>query len=396
MIVIAGVGRTIFDRRKDNSHFRDWVGTAFEEALVMSGLARSELDALVVASESDFFSLQLNPGVVLASDLGLVGLPCQRVEGGGASGHLALQAGVAMIGSGQARRVAVVGFEATASGLPAEQVVRLYGMSFDAWTEGMSEIPPVALYALSAKAFMQRTGATLSDFTQIAVLNRQYAEANPLSRPLPAPSYDEVMESPALYDPYRKFDCSPLSDGAAAIILAEENAIPAARATRSASIAGCGNATAAARLGDRPDPGFFQAKQRAAQIAYSRAGIDRPHQAIGLAEVYDSFSGAQLQALEVLGLMSDANTLLHEHREGYFARGGSLPVNLSGGLLGQGTVPGATGLAQIGACALQLEGCYHPGLQVDHAPRYALADTHGGIASVCAVTVIEKPRGDRP
>ena len=384
MVLVAGTGMTAFSRRKDGSGFRDWAGQAFQAALASAGLERRDIDALVVASESDFFSLQLNPASVLADDFGLAGVACQRVEGGGASGQLAVHAATALVRGGLAKRVAVVGFEASASYLDAADVSMLYGFSFDAWTDGMTGVSATALYALSAKMFMARSGAGVDDFARVSVQNRKNACGNPDAHlPLDI-SVEDVAASPMISDPYRRLDCSPLSDGAAAIILTAPGAAPADR-QGAARITGIGAASDRARLGDRNDPGQFCGKRAAAKRAYAMAGIDRPAEQIGLAEVYDAFAGAQLQAIEALGLSAD---LLGEHRAGGFAPGGRLPVNLSGGLLGQGAPVGATGIAQLIACARQVEGTYHDALQMPSPPALAVADTHGGVATTCAVTVL--------
>ncbi|MEX3011505.1 thiolase family protein [Hoeflea sp. TYP-13] len=385
MVLVAGTGMTAFNRRKDGSGFRDWAEEALREALVSAKLGRGDIDALVVASESDFFSMQLNPASVLADDIGLAGAACQRVEGGGASGQLAVHAGVAMVLSGSARRVAVVGFEPSASYLSGAAVSELYGYSFDAWTDGMTGISATALYALSAKAFMARCGANHDDFSVISVQNRENARDNPKAHLPLEITQEEVRESLMVSDPYRRLDCSPLSDGAAAIILTDPNAAPADR-KNAARIAGIGAANDRVRLGDREDPGLFKAKQVAAKRAYALAGISEPARQIDLAEIYDAYSGAQLQAIEALGLSND---FLKEHRSGGFSPSGRLPVNLSGGLMGQGAPVGATGVAQVAACAQQIEGTYHTGLQMRKPPRHAVADTHGGIATTCAVTVLE-------
>lgn len=385
MVLVAGTGMTAFNRRKDGSGFRDWVSEAFNAALVSADVERRDIDALVVASESDFFSLQLNPSSVLADDFGLIGAACHRVEGGGASGQLAIHAGVALVVSGRARRVAVVGFEPSASFLEAAMVTELYGYSFDAWTDGITGISSTALYALSAKAFMQRTGATSSDFAAIAVQNRKNARDNPDAHlPLDITELD-VLGSPIVSEPYRRLDCSPLSDGAAAVILAAKDSMPASRC-EAPRIAGVGAANDRVRLGDRSDPGYFRAKNTAANRAYQMADIPQPHNQIEIAEVYDAYSGAQLQAIEALGLSAD---FLAEHRRGEFYPSGRLPVNLSGGLLGLGAPVGATGVAQIIACARQIEGSYHGGLQMARPPRIAIADTHGGVGTTCAVTVLK-------
>ena len=383
MVLVAGTGMTAFNRRKDGSGFRDWASEAFEEALVAAQIGRRDIDALVVASESDYFSMQLNPASVLADDFGLAGVACQRAEGGGASGQVAVHAGVALIRSGVARRVAVVGFEPSASYLSGTAVSELYGYSFDAWTDGMTGVSATALYALSAKAFMARCGATFEDFAAIAVLNRTYACDNPLAHLPLEITLDDVAESPMISDPYTRLDCSPLSDGAAALILSHPDAAPQSR-RRCARIAGIGAGSDRVRLGDRADPGYFAGKQIAAKRAYEMAGIARPETEIDLAEVYDAYSGAQLQAIEALGLSQD---FMDEFRSGGFTQSGRLPVNLSGGLMGQGAPVGATGIAQAVTCVRQIEGSYHSGLQLHDPPRVAIADTHGGVATVCAVTV---------
>jgi acetyl-CoA C-acetyltransferase len=165
------------------------------------------------------------------------------------------------------------------------------------------------------------------------------------------------------------------------VILSAPDALPADR-RGAARIVGMGAATDRA-LGARPDPGRFTAKTRAMQVACRMAGVTSGQ--IGLAEVYDAYAGATFQALDALGLSDRPGADL---AEGRFARDGKLPVNLSGGLLGQGAAPGATGIAQIATCALLLEGRYHPNAQPNRVPSHALADTHGGICSNAAVTLL--------
>lgn len=376
---------TPFNRRKDNSSFRDWARNAVQDALDDAGLETRDIDAFIVASESDFFTLQLNPAALLADDCGLIGVAAKRVEGGGATGHLAVHAGVADVASGLARRVLVLGVEPSASHLKGADVSALYGLSFDAWTDGMTGIDSTSLYALSAQSFMARTGARADDFAEIAVRNRTYACANPNAHlPLDI-SRADVAASPMVAAPYRRLDCSPLSDGAAAIILARAADLPAKRGGR-ARFRAVASAVDTVRLGERRDPGYFAGKHLAAARAYALAGISADD--INLAEVYDSYSGAQLQAVEALGFAKE--NILAAAREGMFSPEGALPVNLSGGLLGQGAPVGATGVAQVLSAALQLEGRYF-GRQARNRPRFALVDTHGGIATLNAISILEAP-----
>lgn len=355
------------------------------EALQDADLEARDIDALIVASESDFFTLQLNPSALLADECGLIGVAAKRVEGGGASGHLAVHAGVAEIASGMARRVLVLGVEPSASHLKGQDVATLYSLSFDAWTDGMMGIDSTALYALSAQSFMARTGANLEDFAAVSIRNHAHARLNPKAHLPLEITAEDVAESPTICHPYRRLDCSPLSDGAAAIILARASDLPA-RTNGRARFRAAVSAADTVRLGERRDVGFFDGKQRAAQRAYRFAGLNAAD--IGLAEVYDSYSGAQLQALEALGLAG--TDVVGAERDGYFNAQGALPVNLSGGLLGQGAPVGATGVAQVLSAALQLEGRYF-GAKPEIQPRFALVDTHGGLATLNAVSILEGP-----
>lgn len=381
-ITVTGAALSPFNRRRDGSGFRDWAASAFEAALAMSGLARADIDALYVASESDFFHLQLNPASILATELGLVGASMTRCEGGGASGQLAVHAALRAVQVGAARHAAVIGFDPSAQALPADAMRTLYGYSFDAWTDGMTGLTSTALYALSYQVFACAHATTDADLAAVTLQNRANACLNPTAH---LPRHDtaaDIAASPVIAHPYRRLHCAPLSDGAAAVILSGAGHIPANRAT-APRIAGAGAATDHMHLGARANPGVFSAKTRAMQRACAEADIQPG--VIDFAEIYDAYAGAQLQGIAALGLSDDVPQAL---REGRFAPGGACPVNLSGGLMGQGAPVGATGVGQTATCALVLEGRYHAGLQPQTLPRVALADTHGGICTTSAVTLL--------
>lgn len=383
MVLIIGAALTPFNRRRDGSGFRDWASEAFDAALAMSGIDRGEIDALIIASESDFFTLQLNPASVLAQDLGLCGAETLRVEGGGATGQLAVHAGVERILSRRARHVAVVGVDPSASALAGDSIRELYGYSFDFWTDGLAGITATSLYALSWQAFAATHGGMAHDLNAVTIKNRGNAMANPNAH-LPRQHVEEdFATSPMIASPYRRLHCSPLSDGAAALILSAPDAAPAARRNMAPQITGIGAASDLPGLGHRREPGLFTAKTKAAERALSMAGIAPSD--IAMAEVYDAYAGAELQAIAALGLADNA---VAASRDGAFNPEGRCPVNLSGGLMGQGAPVGATGVAQTATCALVLEGRYHVALQPDHPMGHALADTHGGVGTTCAVTVV--------
>lgn len=391
-VAVTGAALTSFGRRKDGTGIRDWAWDAARAAMAMAGVDPPDIGAFFVASESDFFALQLNPASVLATELGLAGpagVAAMRCEGGGASGQVAVHAAVNAVRAGAARHVLVVGVDASASHLSGDAVRALYGFSFDGWTDGMTGVTSTALYALSYQAFAARHGGTQADreadLAAVTRANRANARHNPGAH-LPRDDDDAaIAASPLVSSPYRRLHCSPLSDGAAALVLSRTDALPAARKS-APRIAGIGAATDHMHLGARADPGAFAAKTAALRRACAEAGIGPDR--IGVAEIYDAYAGAQLQALVALGL-SEAPA--RDTLRGDFAPGGRCAVNLSGGLMGQGAPVGATGVGQTATCALILEGRYHPTLQggLRGGARYALADTHGGLCTTAAITLLE-------
>ncbi len=386
--IVAGGSISRFARARDGSTWRDRIRHVAIDALADAGLGLRDIDALVVATESDIVSLQVNPAAVVASELGLLGVPALRVEGGGASGALAVRAGTLHILSGLHRRVLVVGFDDAASHLDRAGVGLVYGLSFDADIDGFAGATAPALYALSALAYMAQSGATEQDFAAVAVKNRANAMLNPNAHLPMASSIADVLASPAVSTPLKRLDCSPLSDAAAAIVLCAQDAAPLT-GLAPVRILGSGCATDWARLGDRPAPHRFAAKTTAAVVAYRQAGITDPASQIDVAEVYDAFTSAELQSLEALQLAADDDAR-NDLAGGRFGRSGALPVNLSGGLLGQGGSPGAVGVAQVATVARLLQGRYHPSLQPTRDLRRGLADSHGGIATINCVHILQR------
>ncbi|WP_223424523.1 thiolase family protein [Tateyamaria pelophila] len=381
-VTVSGAAVTPFNRRRDGTGLRDWAASAFDAALAMSDLHRGDIDALYVASESDFFHLQLNPASVLATELGLAGVSATRCEGGGASGQLAVHAALRAVQSGAARHVAVVGVDPSASSLPGDDIRTLYGFSFDAWTDGMTGLTSTALYALSYQAFTESHTVSDSDLATVTIQNRSNACHNPGAHLGRTDSAEDIANSPVIAHPYRRLHCSPLSDGAAALILSDTSHLPTTRKS-APRVVGAGAATDHMHLGARAKPGLFSAKTRAMQRACAEADVTPS--AVNYAEIYDAYAGAQLQGIAALGLSGD---VIRDLRAGRFAPNGACPINLSGGLMGQGAPVGATGVAQTATCALILEGRYHPDLQPQTLPQIALADTHGGICTTSAVTLL--------
>ena len=218
-VFIAGGAMTRFCRRRDGTNSRDWVREVVQMALKDARIDAAEIDALVIASETDFLTLQLVAGPLLADELGLVPRPVMRVESGGASGGQAVRAGLMHIRSGLHQTVLVVGFEHAASHLTGDDVRLLYGLSFDADLEGFNGITATALYALSIQDHMARYGTTLEQMAAVSVKNHANAEFNPNAHKPLKLTINDVLVSEEVSFPYRLLDCSLISDGASDVVL---------------------------------------------------------------------------------------------------------------------------------------------------------------------------------
>ena len=391
-LLVAGVGMTPFAGFRQDATVRDMVAEAVREVLVDAGLgSASPVDMGVAAYESDHFNRQMSLGQVLHDTVGMAGKPLIRVEGGGATGAVAIRTAVMAIRSGEARSVLVFGGETNGRSVDRATAIEILSMSADFEWETPVFGTFAAPYALMITEHMRRYGTTAEQFAQIAVKNRRMALDNPLAHRGMSITVDDVRSSAPLADPYRLYDASLLSDGAAAVLLSTADwarrHCPTYSDRPPVAILGSGSATDHPRLSDRSEEMFphFAAKRSAAARAYREAGIEDPALQMDLAEVYDSFSGAELQAYEDLGLCGVGQGG-EAAAEGRFDRDGQVVVNPSGGLMGRGSAVGATGIAQAVEVVSQLRG-EAPGPRQVPGARIGMTDTHAGVGSLCVVNV---------
>lgn len=392
--VVVGIGMTRFAADRPDCNPRDLLAEA-----VLALLADTQLPDLkavqhgLCSYESDHFNKQMTLAAILHDQIGLIPVPNVRIEGGGATGALALRTAWAYVQSGLCDSILVYGCETNGRGVSSQTANQLFALSADFDWEMMIGGTYTGFYAAMMRAHMQRYGTTAEQFAHVAVRNRRNARFNPLAQKPMDLTIQDVLTSRPVAEPYRLLDCSLLSDGAAVMLLATEawaQAHSPAFAARPAvyfSATGCGTDTM--RLGDRyPDLTNFRAKRAAAQQAYQMAGITDPLREIDVAELYDSYSGVEIQAVEDLGFIprGEGGPGI---ASGMFDLGGDLPVNPDGGLLGRGAPVGATGIAQAAEIALQLWGQADPRRQVPDARR-GLTDTHAGIATISVVNIFER------
>ncbi len=392
--LVVGVGLTPFAADRADASVRDLMAEAVLACLADAGM--ESLDAVehgLTSYESDHFNLQMTLGAVLHDQIGLLPKPNVRVEGGGATGALALRTAWAYVMSGLCDSILVYGVEANGRSVTAQTANQLFALSADADWEMMVGGTYTAFYAAMMRAHMARYSTTERQFAHVAVRNRRNARFNPFAQKPMDLSIDDVLNSRPVAEPYKLLDCSLLSDGAAAVLLATEDWARAhslafrARPLVVYLATGCGTDTM--RLGDRhPHLTNFRAKRRAAEEVYRAAGIADPLHEIDVAELYDSYSGVEIQAVEDLGFVPDGQGG-PAVADGLFDLDGVLPVNTSGGLLGRGAPVGATGIAQAIEVVQQLWGTVDPRRQVAGARR-GLTDTHAGIGTISVVNLFER------
>jgi acetyl-CoA C-acetyltransferase len=238
--------------------------------------------------------------------------------------------------------------------------------------------------ALQARCYMERTGAGEEDFARVSVKNHGNGLRNPHAHLGMEITIDDVMRSRKISDPLKLYDCSPVSDGAAAIVLSNRRGLKRFR-QKPAWIRGAAYCSDSYTLGyrDLADP---RALRAAAQKAYRMAGIANPLKELDAAEVYDAYSYMELMWYEGLGLAAEGKgaELL---RSGATETGGELPVNPSGGTLSAHPVLVA-GLVRLIEAVLQVRG--DAGRRQVPGAKRALAHGINGPCGQChAVMIVE-------
>ncbi len=308
---------------------------AVRGAVKKSQLEPKQIEAVYVANKA---SGQLNHQLhlnALASQIFEHYPPAMRIEGACASGGLAVLAAEQALLAGQYQTVLVVGAEKMTD-VSATQTTEALSLAASQYQESGSTFP--GLYAMLAQAHMGQYGTTREELSTVAVKNHRFAVDNPLAQYRREINSELVEKTPLIADPLRLFDCSPISDGASAVVLTTK------KVKNKPQILGFGHAQDSLDLAGRKDLTTLQATVKAGKQAYNQAGVD-PNQ-IEAAEVHDCFTIAEILAIEDLGWFEKGQggkaTL-----KGETDQDGKVVVNSSGGLKAFGHPIGATGVKQI-------------------------------------------------
>lgn len=346
-------------------------------ALDDAGLEPGDLDAFVVANflggPNDS---QLHLNAVVAGLFPGLNLPSWRVEAACASGGVAMHQ--ALLGLHRYPRILVLGIERM-SGVVGGVLTRNIGMAGDVILDQAAGLNFPATYALVAQRHMERYGTTTRDLELVSLKNHANAQLNPKAHfHHKRVTQVDIDAGATVAAPLRLFDCCPVSDGAAAVIVSLEPT-----GARCVPVLGSAVSSDVISLSQRETHTSFAAAITAGTDAYRQAGLDPAD--IDLAEVHDCFTIAELVAMEDLGFCApgEAAALV---RDGETAIGGRLPINAGGGLKAGGHAIGATGIGQVYEVVTQLRG--EAGARQVDGCRVGLTHNVGGVGGTCAVHIL--------
>lgn len=383
-VALVGAGMTPFAEHFDLG-IKDLVPWAVSEmaASVDKGLERRDIQA---AWFGELATTDGFPSGVLADSCGLLDIPVTRVENACATGQDALRNAVLAVASGHVDVALVVGADKV-----RETSARTTFWDWMAMTRDMAWDYPVGLvapanFALHVRRYLHEAPATREHLAMIAVKNHHHALTNPKAQLRRAITAEEALAAPMVVEPFGLYDCTPQSDGAAALLVAAGDV--ADRYTdHPVWVRGFGLGLDRVMHQHKLDMTTFPATVKAAKAAFAMAGIGPAD--IDVAEVHDCFTGVELMSYEDLGFAERfEGHLIVEKQEHYV--GGRIPVNPSGGLKAKGHPPGATGVAQCVELFEQLRG--ESTNQVPREARFGLAHNIGGPTAISAVTILSSER----
>ena len=382
-IMITGWGHTRFGKLECG--LESLIVDAASGAISSAGLEPKDIDAVFLGTFNgglEPLSFASSLALQVADELG--GVPSSRVENACASGSAAVHEGITSVLAGRASCVLVIGAEKMTHASSERVGAALMGGDYEA--AGTESVTGFAeSFARVARAYEQRFGPVSDSLGTIAAKSHANALNNPYAHL--HKSFDETFcrttsdRNPLVAAPLRRTDCSPVSDGAAALILSTERTSHAA--TRGVRITGMGQASDFLPAAKR-DPLEFRGTATAWNRALTEAGTHLRD--LDFIELHDCFTIAELNLYEVLGITSrgDGRRALDER---WVYPDGRLPINPSGGLKSKGHPVGATGVSQHVLAAMQLTGTAGA-MQLPNARRAAVQNM-GGLAVANYVTVME-------
>ena len=360
-VAVVGAGQGRFGKRSD-AGIRELAAEASIIALEDAGIEPKDIDASIIALAGDQFNGQGAPAAVVSDACGFQNSPTIRVESACASGTAGIRVAYGWVASGLYDTVAVVGVESM-SRLPTAETTELMSRAGDLRHEFCYGVSFPTFYALYASRKMAVHGVTREHLSKVGVKNHHYGYMNPLAHLRKQVSLEEAMNAIHIAYPLNLYDCSLISDGGACVIIS--NAENANKLTDTPVwITGIGAGGDNNLVAERNNITNLTGAQVASRAAYKMAGIEAKD--VDVAEVHDCFTIAEIMAYEDCGFapIGEGKKLVDEEQT-YI--GGSIPVNVDGGLKSKGHPVGCTGVSMAVTLTRQIRGEMEKDMQVDGA-----------------------------
>jgi len=402
-VYIAGAAMTVFGRHRDRT-LEDLAGEALSAAVKDAACQVADIGTAFYSGMTNgpLQGQHAIPGQVVLSKLGIDSIPIFNVENACASGSTAVHLAVQALRAGSTDVVLAIGAEKM--NVPDKAgAMALFEAGWDvARAEenyehlvrmGAGVVPPdgsesdkpysrfMGVYGALSRHHMRTWGTTQRQIAAVSAKNHQHSVHNPYSQFRAPFTVDEILAAPPITYPLTLPMCSPLSDGAAALILCTEEGLAriGADRRRSVRIAASVMRSFSGRPLDRPD---LHVGRLTAQAAYEAAGLGPTD--MHVAEVHDATAMGEIIQTENLGLAAPGEGGVCAER-GDFTIGGRIPVNPSGGLESKGHPIGATGLGQLYELVTQLRG--EAGDRQVVGARHAIQENGGGFLGIEEATV---------
>ena len=331
---------------------------------------------------SGLFIGQEHLGSLLADYLGVTPIPALRVESACASGGAAFRQAFFEVASGASDIVLAGGVEKMTD-VDGGGATYALSTAADAEYEVYHGVTFPGLYAMIARAHMDRYGTTREQLAHVAVKNHLNGAKNPLAQYPFEVTLEQVLGSIMVADPLTILDCSPITDGAAAAILCPLEMAQKLTGKPPVRVMASAHATDTIALHGRSDMAWLSAVENAGEAAYAQAGVSPSD--LDFVEVHDCFTIAEICVIEALGFFEKGKGGTGAE-SGETAMGGRIPVNPSGGLKSKGHPVGATGVAQIVETVKQLRG--EAGERQIEGAKVGLTENMGGTGGSCVVHIL--------
>jgi acetyl-CoA C-acetyltransferase len=384
-VAVVGAGKTPFGAFAGRD-LRSLAVEAGEKCLANARAQPGQIEAFYLGNfAGPSFAGQNHLAPYISTALGMRGIPATRFEAACASSGSAFFHAVSSVAAGLYDTVMVLGVEKMTS-QPTGRVTEILAAAGDCSGEIAAGSTFPSLFGMIARRHMHDFGTTREQLAAVAVKNHENGLLNPDAHMRKAITIEQAMNARPIAEPLGLYDCSLISDGAAAVIVtAADNA--SEYTDKPATVLGIAQASDFLALDEKEDITTFPAVRAASRKAYAMAGM-RPAD-IEFAEIHDCFTIAEIIATEDLGFTVRGNGGPFA-RSGATRRGGEKPVNASGGLKSKGHPVGATGVAQICDLMQQIRCEAGPRQLARHA--VGLAQNLGGSGATCVVTILGAAR----